>query len=240
MLGGSPGGLLWVPATGTDQATVDWVAAQSATTVSFLRPLPGDPFDHVGIDSTRGSALATRHLVQLGHHHVAFLGGDPASETITQRIGGYVTEMLKSGAPAVIQPCEETKAAAMEAAITLLKQHPNLTGIVCNCDVVAMGATLGLRRLGLEAGKDVSVTGFDGIEDARLWSPPLTTVAVDPMEIGQQLAETLLERSVNRNAPVKSYRDAVLTLTNTFPGTKSSTVMVIVPSLVRSEPSLTE
>ncbi|MEL7114146.1 MAG: LacI family DNA-binding transcriptional regulator [Pseudomonadota bacterium] len=205
MLGVSPGGLLWVPAMGTDQDTVDWVARQSPNTVSFLRPLPGHPFDHVGIDSTLGAALATRHLLEQGHRHLAFLGGDHASETITQRIGGYVTEMIKAGAaPTIVRPCEETKAGAMDAAIALLKDHPQLTGIVCNCDVVAAGVTLGLARLGLTVGEDISVTGFDGIEDAKLWSPPLTTIEVDPVGIGQQLAETMLERKLNRTAPVRT------------------------------------
>lgn len=205
MMSGSPGGLLWVPAKDTDQAMIDWVQARSPTTVSLLRPLPGHPFDHVSIDSTLGASLATRHLLELGHRHLAFLGGDHASETIIQRIGGFATAMIGAGAaPTVVRPCAETKTDAMEAAIALLRDHPQITGIVCNCDIVAAGATLGLARLGLVAGRDVSITGFDDIEDARLWSPPLTTVAVDPMGIGQQLAESLLDRKANRDAPVRT------------------------------------
>ncbi len=205
MMGGSPGGLLWVPATGTDEATVDWVKSRSPCTISLLRPLPGHPFDHVGIDSTLGASQVTRHLLGLGHRHIAFLGGDHSSETIMQRIGGYVSAMMAGdAAPPIVRPCEETKAAAMDTAMALLQEHPQLTGIVCNCDVVAAGVTLGLARLGLEAGRDVSVTGFDDIEDARLWSPPLTTVAVDPRGIGQQLAEALLDRKTNRDAPVRT------------------------------------
>jgi len=205
MMGGSPGGLLWVPATGTDAETVDWVRRHSPTTVSLLRPLPDHPFDHVGIDSTLGASLATRHLLDHGHRYLAFLGGDHSSETIAQRIGGYVSAMIAAGAaPPVVRPCPETKTAAMQAVMDLLAEHPDLTGVVCNCDVVAAGATLGLVRLGLEAGRDVSVTGFDDIEDAALWSPPLTTVAVDPKGIGQQLAKSLLERKANRDAPVRT------------------------------------
>lgn len=205
MIGGSPGGLLWVPATGTDAETIDWVRRHSPTTVSLLRPLPDHPFDHVGIDLTLGASLATRHLLDHGHRHLAFLGGDHGSETIIQRIGGFMSAMIGAAiTPVIVRPCEETKTAAMNATITLLSDHPDLTGIVCNCDVVAAGVTLGLARIGLEAGRDVSVTGFDDIEDAALWSPPLTTVAVDPKGIGQQLAELLLDRKANRDAPVRT------------------------------------
>lgn len=205
MMGGSPGGLLWVPATGTEADTIDWVRQHSPSTVSLLRPLPGHPFDHVGIDSTLGASLVTRHLLDQGHRHLAFLGGDHSSETISQRIGGFVSALYGAGAaPVTVRPCEETKTAAMEATIALVNAHPDLTGIVCNCDVVAAGATLGLARMGLEAGREISVTGFDDIEDAKLWSPPLTTIAVDPMGIGQQLAESLLDRKANPDAPVRT------------------------------------
>ena len=205
MMSGSPGGLLWVPATGTDTETVEWVQSHSLATVSLLRPPPGHPFDHVGIDSTFGAGLATKHLLELGHKRIAFLGGDHSSETIRLRVGGFAAAMLGEGQAAdVVRSCEETKADAMEAAIQLLKDHPRITGIVCNCDVVAAGATLGLARMGLQAGRDVSVTGFDDIDDARLWSPPLTTIAVDPKGIGQQLARVLLDRKQNRNGPVRS------------------------------------
>ena len=205
MMGSSPGGLLWVPAKETDAETIDWVRINSPTTVSFLRALSGHPFDHVGIDNTRGASLATRHLMELGHRHIAFLGGDHGSDTILQRVAGYVSALMRGqDAAPIVRECAETKTAAMDAAIALLDAHPEVTGIVCNCDVVAAGVTLGLARLGLEPGRDVSVTGFDDIEDARLWSPPLTTIAVDPKGIGQQLAVALLERKANLDAPVRT------------------------------------
>ena len=205
MMSGSPVGLLWVPATGTDQETVDWVRARNPTTVSLLRPLPGHPFDHVGLDSTLGAWLATSHLIDLRHRRIAFLGGDHDSETIIQRIGGFTAAMIGVGAaPDIVWSCAETKAAAMDATVRLLARHPDVTGLVCNCDVVAFGATLGLSRLGLCAGRDVSVTGFDDIEDARLWSPPLTTVAVDPVGIGRQLAASLLERRASSHSPLRT------------------------------------
>ena len=205
MLAGSPAGLLWIPSMGTDRETIDLVHTRSSTTVSLLRPIPGHPFDHVGIDSTHGASLATRHLLDLGHRCLAFLGGDHNSETIVQRIGGFASAMFSVGAkPELVLPCAETKAAAMEATIDLMSKHPDITGIVCNCDVVAAGAMLGLSRIGLDVGGDVSVTGFDDIEDARLWSPPLTTVAVDPVGIGRQLASVLLERKSADRSPVRT------------------------------------
>ena len=205
LIGGHAGGLLWIPATGTPGATIDWVRRNSPATVTWLRTLPDHPFDHIGVDSTHGTALATRHLVELGHRKIAFLGGNQASPTINDRISGYAGVIATAGLNApIIRPCVETKTDAKAAAIELCTECPDVTGIVCNCDVVAAGATLGLAQLGQRVGRDVSVVGFDDIEDSRLWEPPLTSVAVDPKGIGQQIAEAFIARKTNPDAPVRT------------------------------------
>jgi LacI family transcriptional regulator len=66
---------------------------------------------------------------------------------------------------------------------------------------------LGLRQLGLEPGRDFAVTGCDDISEAALWSPALTSVAIDTTAMGELAAQMLLERIANPRAP---RRDAVL------------------------------
>ena len=63
---------------------------------------------------------------------------------------------------------------------------------------------LGFAELGLRVGHDISVVGFSDNEEARLWIPPLTTVAVDPKGLGQQLANAFLARKANPDAVVRS------------------------------------
>lgn len=205
MIDGSAGGLLWIPATGTKRETIEWVQRTSPATVTWLRMLPDHPFDHVGVDSTYGTALATRHLADLGHRQIAFLGGDHDSPTINQRIGGYISVLVSERLNnPIIRPCEETKSDAKAATIALCEEHPEITGIVCNCDVVAAGATLGLAQMGKKVGQDVSVIGFDDIEDSRLWEPPLSSIAVDPKGIGRQIAEAFIQRKEGPEAPVRT------------------------------------
>jgi LacI family transcriptional regulator len=199
------GGLLWVPAHGTSAEVVNWVAQNSPATVTLLRALPEAPFDHVGIDSAAGTSMATEHLIELGHRHIAFLGNEHDSSTVRHRIGGYMSTMLAIGAaPPIVERCAENKAAAKAQLGALLDKHPQVTALVCNCDVVAAGAALGAAERGLSVGRDLSIVGFDDIEDARLWVPPLTTVAVDPKGLGQQLAEAFLARKTDPQARVKA------------------------------------
>ena len=53
---------------------------------------------------------------------------------------------------------------------------------------------LALIRSGLQPGKDLSVIGFDDIQDAAVATPPLTTMAVCPRKLGRKLARVLLDR----------------------------------------------
>ena len=50
---------------------------------------------------------------------------------------------------------------------------------------------------GIPAGqvrKDMSVIGFDDISDAAVATPPLTTLAISPNQLGRRLASVLLDR----------------------------------------------
>jgi LacI family transcriptional regulator len=48
--------------------------------------------------------------------------------------------------------------------------------------------------MGRQAGKDFAVMGFDDIAEAAMWSPPLTTIAIDPRKIGEEAAHLLIRR----------------------------------------------
>lgn len=207
LIGGARGGLLWVPANGTDKSDVELVVAQKMPTVTFLRQIPGGHFDHVGIENTAGTRDATEFLVGLGHKHIAFLGGEEGVDLRLQRVTGYTQVMEEGGlGPPVIISCHESKEAGAMAATALLTEHPEITAIVGNGDVVAMGATLGLTRMGLVVGRDVSVVGFDDTNEAALWTPPLTTLSVNAFGLGERLAQTLLDRIRDPDAPVRSTR----------------------------------
>ncbi|MDE3121142.1 MAG: substrate-binding domain-containing protein, partial [Paracoccaceae bacterium] len=80
-------------------------------------------------------------------------------------------------------------------------QHPEITAILCNGDMVALGASLGLQRKGEVPGRDLSIIGFDDVEDASLATPPLTTISVRPYDLGRKLARTLLDRIRDPDLP---------------------------------------
>jgi len=196
------GGLIWVPAMGTPSETFDLLAAQGIPTVTFLRNVhPG--FDHVGVRNSDATSMATSYLADLGHRHIAYLGGTDMTLVRKERIEGYEREMSgRNLGPSVVWPSEDSKLAGLDAMLALNRAHSQITAVICNGDMVALGACLALARLGLTPGRDISIIGFDDIQDAAVATPPLTTLAVSPRKLGRKLARVMLDRIQDPDMPV--------------------------------------
>jgi len=161
---GGRGGLLWLPALETPAATFDMLKAYNIPTVTFLRRTPNPSFDHVGIRNAEATHCATTHLIELGHTKIAYLGGDIMTDVRQDRIEGYCKALRDAGlGPPIVWDSEDKKGAGMVATQSLCQSHPEITGIVCNGDMVALGACLALQRAGLVPGEALSVVGFDDI-----------------------------------------------------------------------------
>lgn len=196
------GGLLWVPAMDTPSETYDMLKAHGVPTVSFLRNLSAH-IDHVGIRNKDATLSATRYLQDLGHRHIAYLGGMEMTIVREERIAGYKQALASFGPVSpIVWKSGDTKPAGLHAMAELRQAHPEVTAVVCNGDMVALGACLELARAGLTAGQDISVVGFDGVQEAEVATPPLTTLSVSPAALGRKLAQALLNRKNEPDMPI--------------------------------------
>ena len=200
------GGLIWVPAHNTPSKTVETLRNYRIPTITFLRQIKGADFDHVGIKNLEGTEIATDYLIGLGHTKIAYFGGDTNSDVRKARVQGYELSLKKNGISwRVIWSSDDTKRSGVERFHDLLSEHPEVTALVCNGDMVALGACLALQSKGLQPGKDISVVGFDNVMDAKIVTPSLTTMAVNPYSLGQILAETILKRINDTERPQSTY-----------------------------------
>ncbi len=196
------GGLLWVPAMNTSEKVLRLLEGRGTPTVTFLRRI-GTRFDHVGIRNAEATALATQHLVDLGHKRFAYLGGMEMTSVRQDRIEGFQQTLATAGlGSGVVWPSEDNKRAGLAAARALMSDCPDVTAIICNGDMVALGACVALTQAGKVPGKDVSVIGFDDIQDAAVATPALTTLSVQPKQLGDALAGALLSRIADPQAEV--------------------------------------
>lgn len=235
-LGGDPDARHRVFATGLLTKRVDAVLVLSLTpTAEELARLAdlGRPVTIVGadlpgwatvrIDDVQAAASATRHLVDLGHRRIAYVGG--ATEGVldftapTARLAGYQQTMADAGLtvdPAWLADGEFTVAGGLRAGRNLL-DRPDAAGrptaVFAASDEMAIGVLRAARDLGLRVPEDVSVIGIDDHEMAGYFD--LTTVAQPAHEQGRVAAQQVLEALGSQWAPEQVILPTVLVVRRT-------------------------
>jgi DNA-binding LacI/PurR family transcriptional regulator len=148
-------------------------------------------------DDIDGSRQLTRHLIDLGHTRIAYLGNASAGRTNIDRAQGYEQEMKAHGLKML--PGYRTDVSGnhplngMEGVKALLALSDRPTAIVCYNDMIATGVLKGLLDAGLRIPQDISVTGFDNIIFSAFTQPALTTFDQPKRFIGAEAARLLLK-----------------------------------------------
>lgn len=157
--------------------------------------LPG--WATVRIDDEEAATTATRHLVDLGHERIAYIGGATSGvldfTAPSARLAGYRRTLERAGLeqpPGLEEDGEFTAAGGQAAALRLLARPDRPTAIFAASDEMAIGALRAARELGLRVPEDVSVVGVDDHEMARYFD--LTTVAQPVHEQGRVAATQVL------------------------------------------------
>ena len=187
-------GLAICPSQGTKLRRLK---AQGIPCVLISRNIAGSGLDYAGHANREGMRMVTEHLIGLGHRRIAMLGGTDQISTGAERRAGYRDALSRHGIPGdpdLIMPGAPTRQFGAATVKALLANNDPPTAAVCFNDVIAFGVMLGLRQLGLEAGRDFAVIGYDDLAEAALWTPALSTVAVDSAGIGAAAAQLLLQR----------------------------------------------
>ncbi|MDT8861474.1 LacI family DNA-binding transcriptional regulator [Alkalihalobacillus sp. MEB130] len=194
------GGVILCPVSNTSNETIERIKNLDIPIITAVRELSDIHSDYVGIDYATGSLLAVNHLIELGHQRIAFLGGAKESSAWIERKKGYCNSLLTAGLEvdnSLIIESSVTREGGLQAVQKLLNQPNRPTAIFCFNDIVALGVMQGLRDAGITIGQDIAVVGFDNVQEASLFNPPLTTVSSFPRLIGTQAAKLLHERMKN-------------------------------------------
>lgn len=152
-------------------------------------------FPSVRIDNQAGAALAIRHLLDLGHSRIGHITGPAGNVLTTARLEGTRAEMRASGLeirPEWIFDGDFTIDAGTFAAASWFELEDRPTAVFCASDEIAFGFMSALNKRGVNVPDDVSVVGFDDIDIARHFIPPLTTIRQPRDRMGEIAARKLL------------------------------------------------
>lgn len=155
-------------------------------------------FSRVLVDNVSGGYQATRHLLDLGHCHIAHLGDyldDPFNNPpVRDRYQGYRQALAEAGLPFRpeyhVQVAHGRFQAAHMTPSLLSLNHPP-TAIFAYSDTQAIGIIEAAHHLGYRIPQDLSIIGFDDIEAAEFLN--ITTIRQHLYQSGVESSELLLQ-----------------------------------------------
>ncbi len=126
--------------------------------------------------------------------HIGVIQEDAAAGK--SRTDGYIDAMRESGIRAA-KSMIEVGGFGMDAGYGCMKEllgrHPNLDGVFCATDTLAVGAMTCLKDMGKRVPQDVAVSGIGHNRMSRVVTPKLTTVHLFYKTSGIEAANMLLE-----------------------------------------------
>ena len=162
-------------------------------------------------DDVAGGALAARHLLELGHRRIAFIGDAPEGPfgfTSSQdREAGLHQELAAAGVRIDadwIGHGAHGRYESRELARRMLSSADRPSAIFAASDTQALGILAAAHEAGLNVPEDLSVVGYDDIEAADYVG--LTTVRQQLFESGRKGAALLLTEIEQRSVPAPVVR----------------------------------
>ncbi|MDZ7361361.1 MAG: LacI family transcriptional regulator [candidate division KSB1 bacterium] len=168
--------------------------------------LQDQSFDTINSDNVSGAEDMMRYLISLGHEQIGFLLGANRHPNMQARYRAYrdsVRQHHLPSKPGWIGRGDVTAEGGYQAMAAILQSGELPTAIFASNDAMALGAIKLLYERGLRVPQQISVVGFDNIFLAEHATPPLTTVDVDKIRMGQLAAQRLIEKLKNQDDPVR-------------------------------------
>jgi DNA-binding LacI/PurR family transcriptional regulator len=184
--------------------------------------LVGFPRDHAGLtcidlDFAAAGALCAGHLADQGHSSLALLG---PPEAVYRRGTGFASRTLdgfregvrRRGLQAIHCPCAHAYEPASRTITRLLREHPDVTGIVVQNEAAAAPLLDVLRASGVRVPGDVSIVAICADTAAEQASLRLSSVSIPAQRMGRQAVDLVMAKVRGDPVPEATLLEARLTV----------------------------
>jgi len=138
------------------------------------------------------------YIINLGHENIAFIGGDLEHPSIRDRYHGYKIALeqknirLKNDL-VVVSENATSRESGYHAAKSLHESGVKFSAVFACNDAMAIGAMIYFKDVGIIIPKDLSIVGFDNIEGDLYQDPPLSTMSVPKIDMGQEALQLIVQ-----------------------------------------------
>jgi LacI family transcriptional regulator len=163
----------------------------------IFNDLPDLEVDSVVTDNYEGATKAMRHLYELGHREIMFIGPRENTTFKTQRLAGYLDFLERNGLPVREEfvHCEKDDPMygyRVVKEVMCARKKP--TALFVHNDTLAMGVYRAVHELNLRIPDDLSVVGYDNLDSCQFMYPPLTTVEFPIRHLARAGVDLLMKR----------------------------------------------
>ncbi|MDA3979117.1 gluconate operon transcriptional repressor GntR [Gallibacterium sp. AGMB14963] len=149
----------------------------------------------IGFDNTVAAQAMVETMIQRGHQHIIYFTARMDKRT-KLKMQGYELAMKKHGLTphSMITEFPSSFSLGAELLHQALAKYPDMDGIMCTNDDLAVGALFECQRLGINVPEQIGIAGFHGHDVGQAMNPQLASVITPRLAIGQRAAEELLNR----------------------------------------------
>lgn len=162
--------------------------------VQLIRRISGLTAPWFGIDEEEALRLGTRHLVELGHERIGYVGVSTSLSTGRSRLAGYQQALREAGLteePHLIRVGRPRAPFGAAAFDEMWQADKRPTAIVTAGARLTIGVLQAAAKAGVGIPEDVSVVGYG---DAPWWNEALTTISLPVREIALACGAFLVQR----------------------------------------------
>jgi DNA-binding LacI/PurR family transcriptional regulator len=183
---------------GIDESNIPYLRGMMADGIPaiVLWESPGDDFNHISVNNHKAAHDAVDHLISLGHRRIALLNGPlKCARRNYDRLLGYTAALANKGIPFRAEMVRSQLPTFLDGKSSMrdclaLPDPP--TAVLCVNDYLAIGAIRAVHEAGLAVPGDISVCGFDDVDIAAYFNPPITTMKTPGEHMGRMAAESLI------------------------------------------------
>lgn len=175
----------------------------------------GSPVDHVTMRNIDAAQAATEALLDRGRRRIAIVGAHEGEVvgSAALRFKGYLQALNAAGLPLdealVGHAGLWHQADGAHAIQQIIDSGADFDGVFAMNDSLALGAMSRLQQTGRRVPEDVSVIGFDNIEEGKYSMPSLTTIDPGRDEIARTVVDLLVER-IERSGQEHARREVLV------------------------------
>jgi uncharacterized membrane protein len=159
---------------------------------------PVENITSIMVDNRPGLQNMIRHLAEVhGYMRIAFIRGPEGNSDAAERFQIYRETLEQMGIPydpELTAAGNYLETSGMEAVKNWFDdKHLEINAIVASNDNMALGAMKELKKRNIDIPGKIAVTGFDDVEDAAVFTPPLSTICQPLSEQSNRAVDILID-----------------------------------------------